>query len=76
MYQFISCQTFAGGFDLGLVQSGMKMIHKVEQVGGFGMKNCLANRHLLGNDWADQSCDYNAWEVMPADMVAANPPCS
>lgn len=52
------------------------MIHKVEQKGGFGLANCLANRHLLGNDWDSQACDYTEWEVMPAELVAANPPCS
>lgn len=73
---FIACQSFAGGFDLGAVQAGARLVHKVEQVGGFGLANTLANRHLLGHDWDSQACDPGAWEVLPAHAVFGNPPCS
>lgn len=77
MYRFVSCQTFAGGFDMGLVQAGLEMVHKVEQPGGFGMGNCLNNRHLLGDKWTSQVSDHTEWyapkEVV---LVAGNPPCS
>jgi site-specific DNA-cytosine methylase len=76
MYKFIACQSFAGGLDLGVVQSGLELIHKVEQVGGFGMANCLANRHLLGENWTWQACEPGEWERMPADVIMSNPPCS
>lgn len=73
---FIACQSFAGGFDLGAVQAGARLVHKVEQTGGFGLDNVLANRHLLGYAWDTQACDPGAWEVMPAHAVLGNPPCS
>lgn len=75
MYTFVSSQTFAGGFDLGMVQAGFKFVHKVEQAGGFGMPNCLANRHLLGN-FTYESGDYASWHAPSVDVIAANPPCS
>lgn len=73
---FIACQSFAGGFDLGAVQAGARLVHKVEQVGGFGLENVLANRHLLGDSWGTQACDPSEWEVLPAHAVFGNPPCS
>lgn len=77
MYQFASCQTFAGGFDTGMTQAGFELVHKVEQKGGFGMANCLANRHILGERWTHQSCDPAEWHAPTGiPVVAANPPCS
>lgn len=76
MVDFIACQSFAGGFDTGAVQAGLRMVHKVEQRGGFGLANCEANRHILGYDWTSQACDPMEWEVMPAQVVIGNPPCS
>jgi site-specific DNA-cytosine methylase len=77
MYKFVACQSFAGGFDLGVVQAGFELVHKVEQQGGFGMANCEANRHLLGSHWTSQAGDYHEWYAPPdVDFIAANPPCS
>lgn len=76
MYRFAACQSFAGGFDLGMVQAGFELAHKVEQKGGFGGANCLANRHLLGYDWGFQAGDHREWESVDVDVIAANPPCS
>lgn len=76
MYTFIACQAFAGAFDLGMVQAGFEFVHKVEQAGGFGMPNCLANRHLLGASWTYQVGEYRDWEAPHVDVIAANPPCS
>ena len=77
MYNFVACQTFAGGLDLGLVQSGLELIHKVEQAGGFGMPNCLANRHLLGENWTHDVGDATQWHVpKEVHVLAGNPPCS
>ena len=73
---FIASQSFAGAFDLGATQSGLRLIHKVEQQGGFGLANVNANRHLVGYDWGSQACDPAEWEVMPAQVVLGNPPCS
>lgn len=75
-YRYVSCQTFAGGFDVGATQAGWKLVHKVEQRGGFGMRNCLVNRGVLGPDWTYQSCSPDEWQPVVADAVFANPPCS
>jgi len=76
VYRFAACQSFAGGFDMGMVQAGFEFVHKVEQAGGFGMENCLQNRHLLGSSWTHQSGDYLAWHAPDVDVLVANPPCS
>lgn len=76
MYTFVTCQAFAGAFELGTVQAGFELLHKVEQVGGFGLANCLANRHLLGDRWTSQACVPDEWEPIRADVVMSNPPCS
>jgi len=75
-YRFVACQSFAGGFDVGAVQAGWELVHKVEQPGGFGLANCERNRDVLGQNWEGQACDYNAWHAPHADAVFANPPCS
>lgn len=76
VYTFLSNQTFAGGFDVGMTQAGFQLLHKMEDKGGFGMANCLANRHVLGQDWTSQIGPPDTWEVMNADVVVGNPPCS
>jgi len=74
----VDCQGFAGGFTLGAVQAGLKLVGKREMGKGFGVANCEANRHLLGGDWHAESCDPAAWTVPfgGAEVVFGNPPCS
>lgn len=75
--QFIDCQCFAGGFTLGATKAGFELVHKVEMEGGFGVANCVANRHLLGHRWDYQACDPSEWEPFKEVVyVAGNPPCS
>jgi site-specific DNA-cytosine methylase len=76
LYRYVSCQTFAGGFDVGMVQAGYELVHKVEQRGGFGMANCLANRDVLGHSWTHQAGDYREWHAPHVDVLSSNPPCS
>jgi len=76
MYSAIDCQGFAGGFTLGMVQAGFKLVGKREMKGGFGVANCEANRHLLGGAWTAEAVDPADWSVRPADVVFGNPPCS
>lgn len=59
-----------------MTQAGFKLLHKTEMRGGFGMANCLANRHILGQDWTHQACDPQDWYAPHADVAASNPPCS
>lgn len=76
MPTYLSNQTFAGGFDTGMVQAGFELVHKTEMKGGFGLANCRANRHILGRKWTWQATDPAEWEAPDADVVVANPPCS
>lgn len=76
VYRAVDVLGFAGGFTLGVVQAGFRLVGKRELKGGFGVKNCEANRHLLGNTWRTQACDPTAWEPVEADLVFGNPPCS
>lgn len=76
MYSAIDCQGFAGGFTLGMVQAGFKLIGKREMRGGFGVANCEANRDLLGRSWSAEARDPVDWSVLPAEVVFGNPPCS
>lgn len=73
----VDCQGFAGGFTLGVVQAGFELAHKAEMAAGFGVENCQANRHLLGDGWETQRCDPTDWEPVPdVQFVFGNPPCS
>lgn len=78
MYRAIDVMGFAGGFTLGAVQAGFNLVGKRELKGGFGVKNCEANRHLLGNNWRAEAGDAKAWTVPEggANLVFGNPPCS
>jgi site-specific DNA-cytosine methylase len=67
---------FAGGFTLGTVQAGFKLVGKRELKGAFGGPNCLANRHLLGDDWELQEGDETTWDPVDAEYIFGNPPCS
>lgn len=67
---------FAGGFTLGTVQAGFHLVGKRELKGGFGVPNCEANRHLLGDDWHTEVGDPDNWSPMRAEYVFGNPPCS
>lgn len=72
----IDCQGFAGGFTLGTVQAGFRLVGKREMKGGFGVFNCEANRHLLGDTWETEVCDPAEWTPYKVDYVFGNPPCS
>lgn len=76
MLKAVDVQSFAGGFTLGVVQAGFKLMGKREQVGGFGVPNCEVNRHLLGDAWYSQACDPAEWDAVDVDLVFSNPPCS
>lgn len=67
---------FGGGFTLGAVQAGWELSAKMSRVAGFGVYNTLANRHLLGDNWDSVASPPEQWEVVPANFVFGNPPCS
>jgi site-specific DNA-cytosine methylase len=73
--RFIDCQGFAGGFTLGAVQAGLQLVAKRED-GRFGVANCEANRHLLGQDWRVDTRGPSAWEPVTAEVVLGNPSCA
>jgi site-specific DNA-cytosine methylase len=73
---FAATQTFASAFDLGMVQAGFELQHKVEQEGGFGAPAPAANRHLLGQGWTAEAGMPSTWTPRSVDVVVSNPPCS
>lgn len=75
-YRAIDCMSFAGGFTLGMVQAGLRLVAKREMQAGFGMRNCEVNRELLGDEWRGQASVPEEWEAIPAEVVFGNPPCS
>lgn len=81
MFRAIDVMGFAGGFTTGMVQAGFELVGKRELYGGFGVANCEANRHILGNEWKAETLSRNSdsidpWSVVDADVVFGNPPCS
>jgi len=76
MFRAVDCQGYAGGFTLGMVQAGFKLVGKREMKGGFGVANCEVNRHLLGHSWQTETSAPHEWSVVDADVVFGNPPCS
>jgi site-specific DNA-cytosine methylase len=72
----IDCMGFAGGFTMGTVQAGFRLVGKRENVGGFGMPACENNRHLLGDDWVGEAVEPAAWTPYQVPYVFGNPPCS
>lgn len=71
---FVDCQGFAGGFTLGAVQAGLKLVAKKED-GPFGVLHCESNRHLLGDGWRVDTRGPSHWEPETADVVLGNPSC-
>jgi site-specific DNA-cytosine methylase len=59
-----------------MVQAGFDLVGKREMAGGFGVGNCEANRHLLGNNWESEVGDWEDWTPVDAQVVFGNPPCS
>jgi site-specific DNA-cytosine methylase len=76
MYRAVDALGFAGGMTLGIVQSGFQLVGKRELPGGFGVPNCEANRHLLGNDWQTEIGPPQDWTPVAAELLFGNPPCS
>jgi site-specific DNA-cytosine methylase len=77
-YTAVDCLGFAGGFTMGMVTAGFQLTGKREMKGGFGVANCEANRHLLGDGWEAESSDPAHWTVPGGrvNVVFGNPPCS
>lgn len=75
-YTAIDCMGFAGGFTIGVVQTGFDLVGKRELPGGFGVPSCEANRHVLGNRWQSEVGPRESWTPYKVDLVFGNPPCS
>lgn len=76
---FIDNQGLAGAWTLGTVQTGeFELVARRSLPGGFGDKSVDANRHLLGDDWEQQTGDPNeVWEPWNGiGYVCGTPPCS
>lgn len=72
----IDVHGFSGAFALGAVQAGFELVGKFSRGVGFGVYNTLANRHLLGENWESVAGRPEDWEVIDADYIFGNPPCS
>lgn len=72
----MDCQSYAGGFALGVVQAGFQILGKREQAGAFGVPAMEANRHLLGSDWVAEDGSAASWTPIKVDLLFGNPPCS
>lgn len=77
-HPFVDVQGLAGAWTLGTVQAGFELKHRVSLPGGFGDPAIDANRHLVGDGWAQETGDpVEAWT--PQEGVAyicGTPPCS
>ena len=68
---------FGGGFTLGAAQAGFNIISKKSRGTGFGVLNCLANRHIITEQWDVESDEPALWTIdEDVDYVFGNPPCS
>lgn len=73
----VDCQSFAGGFTLGVAQAGFTVTDKRENVGGFGVPIVDDNRGLINNDLNIEVGVPESWRpVRRTDLVFGNPPCS
>lgn len=77
MIEAVDCQSFAGGFTLGMARAGFKVVAKREAPAGFGIPMVEANidKHLpdLGDIVATDPGD---WPARRVPVVFGNPPCS
>ena len=73
--QAVDCQGLAGAFTLGTKRAGFDIVAKLELPGGFGVENCEANRHLLG-DFETTVSNWSDWPHYDVPYIFGNPPCS
>src|SRR6185312_504217 len=74
--RYLGVQTYACGFDVGATQAGLELVGRLEDKNGFGLRQCEANRRILGDNWESQAVDPEHWQPLPAEIVLSNPPCS
>lgn len=72
----IDCQSFAGGFTLGMAQAGFTVVAKAEEPGGFGVPLVEGNAGLINPDMEIQVGKAEEWEPKSVQVVFGNPPCS
>lgn len=75
-YDFADVLGFAGGFACGATLSGLRLVAKREEKGGFGAPLMEANRVFLGDEWRTQIGEPEEWEPVDVPIVLGNPPCS
>lgn len=73
----VDCQSFAGGFTLGVARAGFDVVAKREGAAGFGVPFVLGNRGFFPHLDDVQASEPAAWRpVKRAALVFGNPPCS
>lgn len=77
-YEFVSFDGFAGGGELGLIQSGMKLKHRAGDL-DLGYVIPETNRQMFGWEWDSffkKKGSYHRSEVKSARMLYSNCACS
>lgn len=75
---FVDCQGLAGAWTLGTVQTGeFELVARRSLPGGFGDNSMSANRHLVGDNWEQQTGLEEEWDpVHGVGYLCGTPPCS
>lgn len=76
MVTAIDCQSFGGGFTLGMARAGVDVVAKRENIGGFGVPIVDYNRNLINPDLDIQVSAPEEWRPKKVQVVFGNPPCS
>lgn len=74
-YTAIDSQSFAGAFTVGMTKAGFDVIAKREYPAGFGINTFTDNLDHFG-EVAIQTADPKEWDVVEANVLFGNPPCS
>lgn len=77
-YEAVDCQSFAGGFTLGMARVGFDIVAKREAEAGFGIPLVRANLSKFNGlkDDAIHAVNPRDWEARRAPVTFGNPPCS
>jgi site-specific DNA-cytosine methylase len=76
MIDAVDCQSFAGGFTLGMARAGFNVVAKREGAAGFGVPIVDYNRNLINPNLEIQAAEPADWVPRRAKVVFGNPPCS
>lgn len=70
MYRVVDVMDSSGGFALGIVQSGLRLVGIRDIEYTISVANCEANRHILKSTWQAQIDDSSSWTIPGMDIDA------